>query len=596
MYNESPSKSLGNIKYSKDKFSLEESLKIINLDEKECNLVENIVLTLSDKFFAKNYLNNSFKTDVSSFILSKDSDVCIIYFSHMINENINALFGKVEKIKFIIIQHVTSCDFVYFPSINCLHSIAYSSFQTALDIMPKLINIQNLREESEVTISSKPRLKGLIASHGRPYHFFYDTATMIQKIYELNLLDIVPQYQLIGGDFVDFTKLYRLNIPNYVVSHTELNNINQDGYNVFFKVGMAFSKSDPEIIAITKRFETHLVSSISILDESKSLYHKIQQLKQDNYFILWFGISTEKRSLNNQIRIISKLVEELNKYNKVCVVIDGWTTPNSFTPLQSKQAQLDLEVFLKIEKLNPETEFISLVGAKSSQKIAVSTLIDFHVSSGATGSMWPARFGKKEGVFHNSQAYYQVTEKHIRYRGIDYPNSMVQDVVEKVKRIDYVSYNINENEFIEFIVNNYPNIFDNHFDYLRFNFEKTHNLEVINLSKNEFSSLNNDPQFIIDIEKTATALNDSEYTLNLIGYLKFKDSGNHRCNIYLDYGEGFNAGQMVQVIVDSNSEFFEIDIKLERPLKQLRFDPTSVKTNFVFKGLFYKIVNINNKD
>lgn len=587
---------LDNIEITEDGFSFEKDISDIDLNRDFYKLIDNILLTLNNKLFSKNYLDNSSKNNTSSFKLDVGNEICFIYLSYMVNKEINVLFAKIDSLDFIIVQHVTSCDFVYFPSINYLHRTATFDLNTGINVIRSLANIPNLKKIYKMAKSREFQLEGVILSHGRPYHFFYETATMAHKLYEKNLLNTYSQYQLVGCDFIDFVKLYKLNVSNHLVSPDYLNTISQKNHAIFFKVGMAFNKSDPEIIAITKRFETHLVSSIGILDESKSLYHKIRQFKQDNYFILWFGISTEKRSLNNQIRIISKLVEELNKYNKVCVVIDGWTTPNSFTPLQSKQAQLDLEVFLKIEKLNPETEFISLVGAKSSQKIAVSTLIDFHVSSGATGSMWPARFGKKEGVFHNSQAYYQVTEKHIRYRGIDYPNSMVQDVVEKVKRIDYVSYNINENEFIEFIVNNYPNIFDNHFDYLRFNIEKTHNLEVINLSKNEFSSLNNDPQFIIDIEKTETALKDSEYTLNLIGYLKFKDSGNHKCNIYLDYGEGFNAGQMVQVIVDSNSEFFEIDIKLEKSLKQLRFDPTSVKTNFVFKGLFYKIVNINNKD
>lgn len=573
-------------------------LEETNLSATTYKLINSTDRTVSDVFFAKNFIETSLKNNTSSFTtILNDSIICNVYFSIMINNGMNILIGKVHDIDFIIAQHVTSCDFIYFPQYNYIKIIAHSNLEKAsnelllltkfLKVHPSLLDIND---------SSQSALKGFILSHARPYHFFYDCAAMVHKLYENKLLEKLDHFQTINGNFIDFTELYDLNVSNHVVNFNDLNHNSEIDGSIFFKVGLKFSKENTQIVNLIRDFDSRLNMAVNKLQDTSTIYNEVLKLKKEGYFVLWFGISTDKRSLENQIELLNSLVVELKKYHNICVVIDGWTVADSRKPLNPKLIESDINVLKEIQSMVLDTEFISLIGETSATKIAVSTLIDFHVSSGATGSIWPARFGKKEGVFHNSQAFYKIQKSHIRYRGIDYPNSMVQDVVEKVKRIDYVSYNINESEFIEFIVNNYPNIFDNHFDYLRFNIERTHNLEVINLNKGEFSSLNNDPQFIINIEKTETSLNNSEYTLSLIGYLKFEGSGNHKCNIYLDYGEGFNAGQMVQAIVDSTSEFFEIDIKIEKPLKQLRFDPTSAKTNFIFKGLFYKIVNINNKD
>ncbi|MGB6824487.1 hypothetical protein [Psychrobacter sp.] len=583
---------------------IEGDLNKVDIEFSRKRLIEEIADTVGEPFFPINAIKNSVKHDSSVFVLENESKtIAHIKSSLMITEHHNILEGQADGISFIICQYVSSCDFIYFPQYNFCSIKAHSDLKIAshnLKLYFKML--EKLKLQNSVS-DYRSQLKGLIFSHHRPYHFFYDTAPIAEYLYTTDMLGKFPHYQVTSGSFLDIAALYQLSCKTIVTDFRTMNNPVDFGKNVLFKVGIVYAHFKEDYQNLFRDFDSRIVSNIYNVIDDYSIVNTIKELKNDDGFLLWFGISTDKRRLANQEELAVRLIKKLSKYYKVSVIVDGWTgiTRQSFnninkTDRDSLNLQADNEVFQRIKNSFSSVNFISLIGETSATKIAVSTLVDFHISSGATGSIWPARFGKKEGIFHNSQAFYKIQKNHIRDRGIDYPNSMVQDVVEKVKRVDYVSYNINENEFIEFIVNNYPNIFDNHFDYLRFNIERTRNLEVINLNKGEFSSLNNDPQFIIDIEKTETALNDSEYTLNLIGYLKLKDSGNHKCNIYLDYGEGFNAGQMVQAIMDSNSEFFEIDIKLEKPLKQLRFDPTSVKTNFVFKGLFYKIVNINNKD
>ncbi|WP_201633927.1 hypothetical protein [Psychrobacter immobilis] len=587
---------ISKIIHSKGELVFNKNLENINLDKDTYELVSDIVLEVSDRRFAKNYLDTTLRSGSSAFTLFNRKDAeCSVFLSYMINRNTNVILAEAEGMEFILIQHVTSCDFVYFPSINYLHPVAHFNLQTASNVIKNLVDIPNIQTLYEIAVKSKSHFQGLILSHGRPYHFFYETSILTQELYQQGLLGAVPHYQLAGGDFIDFTKLYGLDVPNYVVDPKYLNNLSSSQQAIFFKVGAVYDRTDSEIVNLTRQFEKQVVSSIDILDESKIIYNKVWQLKHEDYFVLWFGVSTEKRSLKNQVELVHIMISELKSYHKICVVVDGWTAPNSNDSLNPVQARPDLEVFSKIKHSNPEIELISLIGANSSQKLAVSTIVDFHISSGATGSMWAARFGKKEGIFHNSQAFYHVQDVHIHRRGLDFPNQFVKDVVEKVQRVDYTSYSIDKDDFLAFIKASYPNIFKEKIHLKRLKVRNMHNIEMLNAIKNSLKSLTNDPQINIDINSLTIDDIKVPFTLHLTCYIDFaSDNSKHLAKFYLNYGNGFNAKEVVEYFMENGKNYFEVDIEVSKPLKGIRFDPTDMKdVSFNFKGLFYSVSNIN---
>ena len=137
---------LDNIEITEDGFSFEKDISDIDLNRDFYKLIDNILLTLNNKLFSKNYLDNSSKNNTSSFKLDVGNEICFIYLSYMVNKEINVLFAKIDSLDFIIVQHVTSCDFVYFPSINYLHRTATFDLNTGINVIRSLANIPNLKK------------------------------------------------------------------------------------------------------------------------------------------------------------------------------------------------------------------------------------------------------------------------------------------------------------------------------------------------------------------------------------------------------------------------------------------------------------------
>lgn len=573
---------------------VETNIENTDIDDYTNKLIIKLTRTVSESFFAKNFLRSSLERKYPSFIISSDEkDICSIHFSIMINNSMNILIGKVSEVDFIIAQHVTSCDFIYFPKYNYIYTVAHTDPKLASSVLISLTNYI----KDDVNLISKidecgSQLKGIILSHARPYHFFYDIAPMAECLYQEDLLDKFPHYQIKDGSFLDFSALYQISSKNIITDSKSMNNSCILGKDIFFKVGIAYKNFKKEYQSFINTFDKRIVRNAHNLNADKAILNTVQRFKNDNSFILWFGISTDKRSLINQDELAVSLIEKLSKYYKVSVVIDGWT---AITNKEHTNLYSDIEVLNEIKKKFDNVNFISLIGATSATKIAVSTLVDFQISSGATGSIWASRFGRKEGILHSSQAFYYIQDINIHRAGLDYPNELVTDVIEEVRRVDYTSYHIDKNNFLEFIKNSYPNIFNKEIHLKRLNTKNMCNVEVIDAIQNSFKSLNNDPQLMMDIQSLKFNEIKLPYNLHLTCYIDFpQGSLQHEAKFYLDYGKGFTESQVIRCLLGQDKNCFEIDVKIEKPLYQIRFDPTDLKDiGFNFNGVFYSVSTIN---
>ena len=97
--------------------------------------------------------------------------------SIMLDNSTNVIKCKTESIQFLIFQHVTSSDFIYIYNNDEFILNCHSNMEIAKAFLAKYFN---LTQGLDFSASS---FGGLIASHGRPAHFFYDTALGIQSLY-----------------------------------------------------------------------------------------------------------------------------------------------------------------------------------------------------------------------------------------------------------------------------------------------------------------------------------------------------------------------------------------------------------------------------
>ena len=565
-----------------------------NLDSFTLVLIKNLIQSVSETFFASNFLKTSMEKNLPSFKLnSGEHSLCFIHTSVMVNNSTNILIGSVHGVSFIIAQHVTSCDFIYFPKYNYIHIIAHSSIEAASNIVNLLTELIDENVYIRGTGKYKALLKGIILSHGRPYHFFYDTAAMAHKLYEEKLLNGVPHFQMRNSNFIDFTELYGLQVSNHIVKFDDVNKICKDGGNIFFKVGLGFKKKEQEIVRLIENFDSYLVKPKSKLLSSNTLFDQVSRLKEVGYFILWFGISTDKRSLENQTEILSLLVVELEKYHKVCVVVDGWTFADNSTSNNHKLIESDLNVLQQLQTLAVDTKFVSLIGTESSKKIAIAQLVDFHVSSAGTGSLWPSRIARKKGVLHTSNAFREVSDKgHVHHNSTYMPECIITDISNDNAKIDFISYKIDVDKAIDFIKLNYPILFTRNFNYKPLFIARIDNTQAIDLDTNLYKSISTKPKFWLD----TMPLRDTEspYKLTIIGFITFhKSTEGNISKIYIDFGEGLSEKHKVFVDISKNSGSFEVSIEVDRPLHGLRFDIINAEVDFNFNGIFYNTEKIN---
>lgn len=564
-----------------EKLEIKQEIKVI---------LGKVIKTVESIYFADKFLYDSKIHNSASFSLSgQDFLLCNIYKSVMINNSINMLLCRVRDIDFIIAQHVTSCDFIYFPKFNFYYSISHSSNNTSIKHLKVLLGIV---ENQKINKFNRSFVKGVLVSHARPYHFFYDTAIMVEYLYQRELLDTYNHYQIKNSDFLDFRNLYEVKeVFNKVLSPKEINALAENSNDIFFKVGVKYDHNNNNHEQLALSFDRRVTKYAKGKEQGSKLAKDIELLREESNFILWFGICSEKRSLENQVQLLLALVAQLSFYHKVVVVVDGWTAPNTKSSSDIKNIEEDYKVFDIIKREIGDIQLISLIGSQSIHKIKVSQYVDFHVSSGATGSIWSSRFAKKPGVLHISQAFYPRMFEHLHYNSLDFPNSLVVDNIEKVKRVDFVSYKINKDDFLNFINTNYPNIFNADYKLDRFKILSNANIDCIDKQKNTYSSVNNDPQVYLNVD----GLVDLEYpyTLNIVVYISYDSNiGNKALTFYLNYGDGFNSNDIVSLSTESFSDRAEVNILIEKPLIGIRFDPINAEVDFQLKGLFYKIKKV----
>lgn len=570
-----------------------------HLKSSDNKLIHDLIKTVSDSFFAQNFLEKSLEANSPSFIICGDTNrVSNIYCSIMTSNGINVLLGAVEGLHFIIAQHVTSCDFIYFPKYNYLHKVAHTSPEKASNVLIILLKLLKARSsEKDITKGSEPLLRGLIMSHGRPYHFFYDCAAMVHKLHEANLLGRLDHFQTVSGNFIDFTELYDLNVLNHVVKFSDINYRSEVDGSIFFKVGLRFNKKNTQVIDLIRGFDRCLMKTVNKLAAVSTKYNEVLKLKEDGYFILWFGVSTDKRSLRNQIDLVLSLVLELKQQHNVCLLVDGWTVADKSYPPAPGVIKQDLDVLKELQNVILDTHIVSLIGEESFQKICIASLVDFHVSSAGTGSLWPSRIAQKKGLMHISHAFRDVSRKgHLHSVDSRYfPSTLIEDIKDIDARMDYISYKVNINETINFFKSNYPVIFTNNFDYNVFNVLKMVDIQCIGITENLYRCVSSKPKIWLDTRSISKI--QGAYRLKIIGFIRFYSTstkGNFS-KFYMDFGEGLSEKDKTFIDISQNTGRFEVVIDASKPLKNLRFDIINAEVDFTFHGVFYKIEVINDK-
>lgn len=381
----------------------------------------------------------------------KEKRAKCIYSAADKNGSLLLFFKCSSGLLFYIFQVACAANTVYIPSKNkCYHSKNNSSQLNGL------INIlfqtqSNLKKFKDICYNSNQHLLlGLIISHFRPYHFYYDSAPGFLKLFNsgiLNKLNLKLVYTY-SGDFASLGKIFSLKHKEVIKTYKSINSeaFNKKGF--FLRIATNSLQSAKELAKFDKKLDAY---SRKVFDYSDTNYKDILTC----YPLIWFGVTSQKRSWLEQIDGIANIINKLNEnFPNLGVVFDGWTSPLTPTPLDKQQTQLDQEIINQIKEKIPITiKTVSLVGETSLVKLTYARIIDSYVVNSTTGSIYVSKMLKKPGVGHGSSRMIDIPTTHRFNMDLVDKQNIFDAEEDQGKRADFISYSIDWKIIYQMLLN-----------------------------------------------------------------------------------------------------------------------------------------------
>lgn len=396
--------------------------------------------------------------------------------SYEVGMGLNCLRFTDGNSSFFLMQRISSADGIYFPLENIVIGFGYLQSRHIRQLQQKLLTdfAKNI-----VYASSANLFYGIIVSHVRPGHFYYDIWPILLEIYRNNLIyrQIPRIVARTNHDYLDLGGI--LQTPGYVVLDSkEIDK--QTLKNNRFAVHIGLHRPLSQNKYRYEMADTFLVDKIMSAPSAEAV-QLVGQLASC-YPLVWIGVEGQKRCWLEQVEGYAHILNQLNgKYPKLGVVFDGWTLP--LTPsIRSKiEARKDHFIVDKIiNRLNPAIKSYSVVGKTTDTKLYVGNKIDFFITNFSSGSLHVSRLLGKPGFCHASNKLAALSIKkelqiHPNNHVYLLPQHYVQDQhlddrpdkhmalpsFQSSDELGFTSYSIDKISFYQFIEDKLPKVLAN---------------------------------------------------------------------------------------------------------------------------------------
>ena len=329
-----------------------------------------------------------------------------------------------------LVQHHKFVRAIYFPLKRVIVTLDKQNEPFPIYALKGLmVECMNNRVALKALIDSgSAKLGGIIAYYPRPFHFFYDLMPITKILTESapRLLDFKVQ-SVSGQLFFPFKQAFGFR-EEVVSSESEINKRALSEGLFYIRPGLQERGRE----AFVEPLDDYLtkLSLQEVAENGGPFNSKLERFKKLD-FVIWIGACAEKRSWLEQFDAVDKILLELSLSSNanIGVVFDGITASIDEYELEVKQKKGagDSEFVQRIvQKYADKFDIVDLVGAKSFVKIAFASLTSFYFCNAGTDSMYPARFGRKTGVCHGSNAMRYGMHRH--YRTIFVPSVFVKDL------------------------------------------------------------------------------------------------------------------------------------------------------------------------
>lgn len=394
------------------------------------------------------YLINALFTSTKGIVQCNKSNLQFkIIKSKTINGH-NILFCQDGNILFIIHQHVTSLDGVYYPESGIFLSYCHNS-ANELNTINRMILSFGFH-----SASSDYRFTAFLIGHGRPYHYLYDGMLGLENIYRSNggFHGGNKFYMLQENAFIDAVKIYNNTQNTIVVNNNELTKLENDGV-IFIKIGSYFGHGANQIniLDLMREVDERILKYIG---STELFRHSKENKIRKNFPVLWLGVTGQKRAWIEQVEGYANIINKIyQSFPGMAIVFDGWTStlvPNERDKIESVS---DRKITSAIKELIPDDiAIIDLIGATVAEKIHTGMLVDCAIVNYATGSMNISRICGRPCVTHMNNSFQPARAQHIHKNAYHIKDEFVTDVLANDSRIDSTSYHINWNHIYDALI------------------------------------------------------------------------------------------------------------------------------------------------
>ncbi|MEL4204797.1 hypothetical protein P0W48_15785 [Plesiomonas shigelloides] len=400
------------------------------------SLVNNHLNILCDAVSSGEFIVSLYKLSNRVVSCKRTNLVFEILQSKIINDHVFLFCKGDNETVFIIHQHVTSIDGVYYPREGIYYSFCHGSqnrLGTLVDFIKKKVSNFKISEINKVAF---------LIGHGRPYHFLYDGMLGLEQIYQnIDEFDGAASfYTLDSNAFIDALNVYDKNKRTIIVNSNDLINLEKE--NIFIKIGALFGSGAKDPLIYKK---------IDSLDKRLREYSWGLNINSENlspdlngrYPIVWLGVTGQKRAWLEQIDGYSKIINKLYKYfPRMAVVFDGWTSSMVSLQRDEIESENDRKITNEIiKRIANDISMVDLVGATLDKKIYVGSFVDCAIVNYSTGSMNVSRICGRPCITHMNNSFAPARHQHIHKNAYPIPDEYVIDVVDN-NRIDSTSYHI----------------------------------------------------------------------------------------------------------------------------------------------------------
>ena len=334
---------------------------------------------------------------------------------------------------FYIVQHFSVFDALYAPKYDFIFAKPTTTpTKHARDIIiaSGILSSRN----------SAGGFNGLACIHSRPYHFLYDISYGLWILYNSQALSKITNILLDKSQaYYSVRNLFGLETTEKILTTEEcIYELNAPGFSIF--PGFTdFNFKDESTLKEYNALDNLLITKCkNTRNRATSLIEHASRMSP----IFWFGITSQKRKLTNQIKEISDAISGiLKRYPKATFFIDGWTSPIKPSDYDLKEISSDETVFSEIVEAVPDdTPIFSIIGFTSEEKIALGSIVDFFISNNSTGSMHIDRICGKPGLTHTSNAWTDDMDTAIHKKSKRINRDHIHDLSNDQSKIDQIDY------------------------------------------------------------------------------------------------------------------------------------------------------------